>query len=203
MIYLAEQAIRSAITGLDFVERYGGFTRPLTATIAGKRKTFPVAYYLSDKQCFEDGLFEAWTPDDKYKSVCYWEQAGPNSITYQKEFESANRMRFICWLNLQKLGISTPTNPERFALAVMKAIKGRRSFNIGSVQGTVDFNSFQMQYDQNTVFGSYSYSDRNSLFFFPYAFFAFDCTANVKITDGCIPALTVAEGLACEPDIIA
>ena len=74
MLYIVEPALRAKALALPFVERYGGIAHPMTHTFGGDAiKTFPVSMALTGAQCFDQGKYANLVPDDRYKSVSYFE----------------------------------------------------------------------------------------------------------------------------------
>lgn len=194
MIRYIEQALRSTITGLSFVERYGGEAYPVTVDIASEkgsiRKTMPVSNNLNDTACLETGRYSKLVPDSLYKSVCYLEEQGPASITYTgakaNEITSRQRVRLVCWLNMKRLGYSDTLGTMRFAAEALNAIKGRRSFTVDNVSGELSITSATiMEKDPQRIFAKYSYSDLSWAFFWPYDFFAVEFEAMVMVNAAC------------------
>lgn len=199
MNYLIEQAMRSSITGLSFVERYGGIVRAMKYKDAGK---IPVSTLLSSDQCKDTSFYKMLIPDDAYKSVVYLEELGIRGPNFggpkQNVMIFNSRMRFVAWLNLRKLGISDAYNPERFALEAITALKGRNDFTQDSISGDFQVLRFTVGgTDYNTAFGRYSYADRAHLFFDPYGFFYFDMEIELRINAACVPALTLSDPIDC------
>ena len=199
MNYLIEQALRTKITGLSFVERYGGVVRSMQYKDVGK---VPVSTLLTSDQCKDPSFYKLLVPASAYKSVCYLEALSNTGPTFSGPKQNAitfkNSLRFVAWLNLRKLGIDGDYNPERFAIEAMSAIKGRTDFNKDQIQGAVEILNFRMgTADFNTAFGKYSYSGKDSLFFDPYGFFFFDFDVKLSINAGCLDAITLGDPMDC------
>ena len=197
MIRYTEQALRAALTGLSFVERYGGEAYPVSYDVAldngAVRKTLPVSMNLNDTACLETGRYSKLVPDDLYKSVAYLEEQGPASITYTgakaNEITSRQRVRFVCWLNMKRLGYSDTLGTMRFAVETLNAIKGRRSFSVDGVPGELDITRASiLEKNPQQVFSRYSYSDLSWAFFWPYDFFAVEFEAVVMVNAACFEA---------------
>lgn len=209
MIYLIESAIRSKITGLNFIERYGGYAMPVTADFPSEEgantKTFPVSCYLSNAECFEQGKYRNLVPNDAYKSVCYVEEGGYSNIEFsgprRNSWNSVARIRVVCWLNYNKLGLDDCKSTDRFALAMMDAImngNGFYSFNTDSIKGSIHIQTARIvEKNPQIVFGKYSYYNMPHLFFWPYDFFAIDLSMNMMISGGCVPSLTLGSEVEC------
>lgn len=199
MNYLIEQALRSKITGLSFIERYGGIVRPITYKDAGK---VPVSTLLTADQCKDPSFYKLLVPDSDYKSISYFEVLNNSGPVFEGPKQSMmvyeGSLRFVCWLNLRALGIADAYNPERFSIEVMNAIKGRTAVNVDGIQGEVQVLKTTMGgVDPKVPFGRYSYSNKERLFFNPYGFFYFDIKVQLMIGASCIAALSIADPLTC------
>lgn len=209
MIYLIDQAIRSKITALNFVERYGGFAMPVTADFpsdeGANRKTFPVSCSLSASECFEQDKYKNLVPNDAYKSVCYIEEVAINAFEFggskRKSWTTTARIRVVCWLNYNKLGLDDCKSTDRFALALIAAVmenNGYYSFDIDSIKGAVHIQGAKIvEKNPNVVFGRYSYANMSHLFFWPFDFFAVDFSCGIHISGGCVPGLTLGSEVTC------
>jgi len=207
MIRIIEQVLASQITGLNFIERYGGFVRPLTSTFGvgdnAVQKTFPVTDNLSEKQCFELGKWQMCVPNDQYKSVSYWEEVGGSTITMEgpklNQAASQTTARFVCWMNMKKLGLDDVKGVTRFELATINAISGSHRFtDVDGIAGRVDVTRIvTVQNTPARVFGAYSYQDKQWAFFWPYAFFALDVTARVYVSMDCLTDVTLGTEISC------
>jgi hypothetical protein len=187
MINLIEGALRSKIEALNFVGRYGGLVRP----IKHQKNTYPVSTYVSASQCQENGLYKALVPDDSYASVSYFEllRQSPGNITGPKKNLLTNNfaLRFVCWLNYQKLGLSEDTTADQFAAQAMKALKDAQTFEASTVKGQIIIdNMAPILNDSQQVFGTWSYYAKNEhIFFYPYGFFAIDMSLTARINLNC------------------
>lgn len=206
MIRYIEQALRSSLTGLSFVERYGGQAYPAAFAVTGEngaiRKTMPVSCNLNDTACLETGKYSKLVPDSLYKSVAYLEEQGPASIVYAgakaNEITSTQRVRFVAWLNMQRLGYDDCVGTMRFAAEALNAIKGRRSFTVDSVSGEMDINRASiLEKDPQRVFSRYSYSELQWAFFWPYDFFAIEFEARVMVNAACFESSTAQTAIKC------
>lgn len=208
MINLIEKTLRPLIAELPFVDRYGGVVRTITQKMDNASLSYPVSHYASEKRCFEDGLFTALVPDSDYKSVSYFEQRGASRLRSSgakgRETTTLVNVRFVCWLNLQKLGISDVPNLDNYIYAVINKIKGRHEFDVDGFKGAFTINELAVPInDHKALFADYSYSDKQEYFFFPYAYFAIDPTIEVEANLGCLPTMTLGMASECEPSTIS
>lgn len=208
MVRLIEQAFASDVQALAFIERYGALARPTELYIpAGAQsllKVFPVSCDISATDCFETGKYSQLVPNDAYKSVCWFEQNGdaPTQLSGAKAkvATATQNMRFVCWLNLKKLGYDDCKGTTRFELAVIKALSGSRSFTVDGITGRIDVVSTSViQQDRARVFGRYSFAEarNDAVFFWPYGFFAVDLVCKVSVPVGCVDDLVSETEIEC------
>lgn len=206
MIRYIEQALRSTITGLSFVERYGGHAYPVSFAVNGEGgasiKAMPVSCGLNDARCLETGKYTHLVPDDRYKSVAYLEEQGPASIVYggakANEITAIQRVRLVCWLNMRRMGYDDCIGTMRFAAEALNAIKGRRAFTADAITGEMEINRASiMEKDPQRVFSRYSYSGLSWAFFWPYDFFAVEFEARVMVNAACFEGSTAQNEIEC------
>ena len=210
--------IKPAITNLYWVDRYAGIARAITrervvvspdneyqATIA---ESFPAGRDIDVKQCWENGLYLDLVPNDKYKSVVYWEDltglqeagqyvrlSGGRSFTgYQAT------LRMVCWLNVQKLGYD---GYEKTTDLLQDAMKAINSVDFKGITSPVRIRRLTMQVmdilpkDHNSIFSRYSYAGDASLFMHPFDFFALNVRTQVQLSSDCVPLLTQKFEIPC------
>lgn len=210
MIHLIEQATSADITALNFVERYGGRAIPVSAKFeAGggddpsfPTKTYPVSSQISEKQCFEGGKYLNLVPNEQYKSVAYLEQtagaSGARSDFTEEGISITETVRFVCWLNMRKLGIDNTKGTFAFEAAAIKALFKEYNTTIEGVSVSVDPVSFRIvNKNPRAVFGQYSYSNIDWAFFWPFDYFAIDFTFRVLLDAGCLEDVTLGNEISC------
>lgn len=207
MVRLIEQTLKPLIEAQGYIGQYGGVVQAVTIPHeVGEDqfigKTFPVSCYLSAQDCFDGGKYFDLVPDDKYSSVAYFEQRGSSTLSTagpnKREWAFQEELRFVCWLNYPKLGLSDCKGPERFALSFLSSIMGSRNFTVDGISGRLDINNARLlPRDFRQVFGRYSYSDKQHVFFSPYDFFAVDLTARVHINRDCLADVTLGDEITC------
>ena len=208
MTRLIEQAFSADVQALAFIERYGALARPTELYIpAGNQsllKTFPISCNVSATDCLETGKYTQLVPNDAYKSVCWFEETGdaPTEISgpKAKTATAVQNMRFVCWLNLKRLGYDDCQGTTRFELAVIKALSGARSFTVDGITGRIDVTRTSIiQQDRARIFGRYSFAEsrNDAVFFWPYGFFAVDLVCRVMVGVGCIDDLVSETEIEC------
>jgi len=209
MIFLIEQALRSTITGINFVERYGGIVRPVSQVREGEEgrtfvDTFPVSRYVSVADCFDNGMQRDLIPDEAYKSVAYWEQRGSSTITpggpKGLQWNISQTLRLVVWLNFAKIGLTdydTTDELELYAIKQLHGLHGDINTALGYKFGFRVSGFETIQREPRTIFAPYSYSDKEWAFSWPYGFFAVDFNVNVELAAGCIVAPTLGDEITC------
>lgn len=206
MVRFIEQSIKSQITGLSFIERYGGVAIPVSITQQTKNgpviKVLPVSCDVDDTDCLETGKHPKLVPNSTYKSVAYLEEQGSTTVNFAGakagEITATSRIRLVVWLNMQKLGYDDCKGTNRFELETLNAIKGFREFTVDGVTGTVNISRTSIVQKVSTnIFAKYSYSDHQWAFFWPYDYFAVDFDATVKVGAGCLTSSTEQTVIEC------
>jgi hypothetical protein len=205
MIHIIEQVLRNKITALPFIERYGGVAYPLTSQFPGQGdiiKTFPVSTTISSNQCFHQDKYKNLIPDDRYKSLSYLEGlANPVSITFDGPKKGvvimSQTLRFVCWLNLPKLGFTDLAVTSDLAIKSIDALSGEYAFTYKGTQGRVSVKNSRSIFDRQQVFGLYSYFDKQAVFMYPYSFFAIELQVTAQLGRKCIDELVINDPINC------
>lgn len=209
MVYLIEQALRSTITGLNFVERYGALVRAVPNIITdpetGSKKMnyFPISYYVSTADCFDAGMERHLVPDESVNSVVYWEHQGNSNFTRDSNasiFSGLFRMRLVCWVNLPALGFNEILKTDELELVTAHAILSSHGMitTIGGNKISIGVNSVTpVVRNETTVFSRYVYADKAYVYTYPYGFFALDCQFKLSISEGCISDINLGTEIKC------
>jgi hypothetical protein len=203
MLYIIEPALRAKAEALPFVERYGGIAHPITANFAGDGlKTLPVSMSLTGAQCFDQGKYINLVPDDRYKSVSYFEGLNsPARIAFSGEKRGiatiSQSVRFVAWLNMTRLGYDNQAQVGLMALAAVAAFQDKYPITFAGKSGRMEVTSARVLLDKNSAFGGYTYVDRQHLFMWPYAFFAVEMETVTQLPMRCLEELEAGEPLQC------
>lgn len=202
MIDLIGEIFKDRVGGLNFVERFSPFVRPLEKTfeigtgkdLQFKRETYPIASELNDRECWETGKHLFLVPDSSKSSVCWFEDRSPAQTVLEGSkkgtFNITQSVRFSCWLNLQKLGVHTndlvAANIAGFELAFMDVIpRVSEAFDKDGITGRISTSNYSvLPQDPKVVFDRYSFKDMPHLFLSPFAFFGVDFVVNMNIPAG-------------------
>ena len=204
MIHIIEQVLASRIAQLQFVERYGGVAYPLTAQFPGANevKTFPVSTQVSANSCFQQDKYKNLIPDDRYISLAYLEGlVNPSRITFDGPKKGvvimAQLVRFVCWLNLPKLGFTDLARVSDLAVKTIDTLTGEFAFTYRGTSGRLSVKNSRTLFDRQAIFGQYSYFDRQEVFMYPYAFFALEMEVTAQVGRKCIDDITYPAPINC------
>lgn len=207
MIRLATEVLKPIVIALPFVERFGGLAKAITANFEGSgdafaAKTFPISCDLNSKECFELGKYQNLLPNDKYKSVAYFEHNNNTKLVESNlignPWEASTTIRFVCWLNMRLLGLDDCFGTSRFEIVTAKDIIGVHRFTVDSIDGKLTVRTANIvQKDPRVIFGRYSYADKDHVFHHPFDFFAIDFDLKIEINPACLNDMTIPDPLDC------
>jgi len=199
MIYIIEPTLRSQITDLPFIERYGGIAIPYKTTLDGGSKgmypvSFPVSANLTENDCLIGGKLANLVPDDNYKSLAYFEGVStPANVLHtgvkQSILEIKTGLKLVVWVNLPKVGIgTTPESIGILALETAKALygtKGYYDFNYSGTSGHIIIGNYRISFDSTQVFSGYTYQDKQAFLMYPYGYFTILLDVTIKVGSMC------------------
>lgn len=212
MVNLLLKAYQDAITSLGWIERYGGLVRPVVTqeltVMDGKTFKVPVVYPVScliESSCTDPGIFKRLQPDSTYKSVAYFEQRGSGKLAIEGPARNLLTLtvplRFVAWLNFQKLGIDGCPDTLSFQLSVAKALSGPpiiTDSTLLSQGGSVSILEFEFPEQRaSLIFSPYSYAEKEWAFFPPYGFFALDMRAKITVNLACFEEPEINDPIQC------
>lgn len=207
MIRLAIETLKPKISTLPFIERFGGLSQMVTADFEGtgkafEKKSFPVSCDMSASECYEQGKYKNLVPNEMYKSVSYFEHFTSVNNSESKHgqgiWEANTSVRFVCWLNMRKLGIDDCKGTSLLELAVLNALVGVHDIDVDGVKGRLTIRTAKIiPHDYRQIFGKYSYSNKDAVFFHPYEFFAIDFDVKIEINRNCLVDVTFGAPIEC------
>jgi hypothetical protein len=208
MIHEVIESLRTKITGLPFIEKYGGLVRIAKKAFTNDEgiyyKTFPVSCDVSNAECWNNDRYKDLLPDENYKSIAYFESAG-NIIVKKTQYLSSGRdayhviapIDFICWLNLPKLGISDCHSSIFELMAVDLFYQSHKpqleNFNVASFK--MEIKSFSSRDEK--IFAKYSYGDLSGLLLYPFDFFKISLELSFYIDPNCIQNFVLNPPIDC------
>ena len=122
MVAAIADILKAQLSGLDWIERFGGLV--IEAKKADTRKadngdtvtvgwqSWPVACDVNAERCFEDAAKLKWfIPESSLAAVAYFADNGGTSFVGFDEFTPKRggliyrfNLKFICWMNMKRLG---------------------------------------------------------------------------------------------------
>lgn len=206
------QSIGHKVTDLSFIERYGGLVqtaRQIQEVTDGQftEVAFPVSCNVNASQCWEDGKYQDLVPNDQYSSIAYFEDRNGSQFNgtvkdrpKQSYMQFTHNVRFVCWLNLQKLGITECHAPK----AVLQALKALycKNENIETSSGLKlsRFNmnvTSQLPKDANIIFDRYTYAHCQDALLYPFDYFAFNVQLSYNINPSCFEDWAINTPVNC------
>lgn len=196
-------------SALGFIERYGGLIRPLRYNERdGDGNVYPIAYPVScliADSCTDPSIYKGLTPDDRYKSVAYFERRGAGSIEFgkpaQHDMTFRLPLRFVAWLNYKKLGVEGCPSTLAYSMAFIKALRNQ---NMAASDDTLTnparvlVKSFELPEQRaDIIFAPYSYAAKEWAFMPPYGFFAVDLVAELTTSIYCFTEPVVPAEIDC------
>lgn len=202
--------IKPSITGMSWVDRYAGIaktisreqivTTPDNEYQATVTESFPAGCDIDVRNCWENGMYLDLVPNDKYRSVVYWEDLTGLQDAGQYIRLSGGRsfmgfqatLRMVCWLNAKKLGYEGCDNTPEFIQDAMKVING---IDLKQITSPIRIRRISLQVmdilpkDHNAIFSKYSYSGNSGLFIYPFDYFALNVRLQVQMSSDCAPVL--------------
>ena len=195
LIQTAIEILTPQLVGLGWVENYGGVIQRIAFPIQNgdgvNYKYMPIGCGLSFDDCNKNQRYTALSPDNKKKSVLYWEvlqgltDRGPDGQQRHRRVLQG-RARLVGWLNAAKLG-KTQCNTAADAIKSIIPIL-YQDFKNGSLptvfqNSRVEFKLIGEQPKDAAIFSPYSY-DKNidGVLLYPYDFFALDVEITVFLS---------------------
>ena len=201
MTYLIEQVLRSPIQALNWVEKYGGVVRPYLDKSKNPTQVYPITAYNSDPACTETDVFTPITPNDQFKSVVYWEYNGGSNIDLrERAYQTAvERLRFVAWINPKKQGVTPAAGLSSvYAADFVSRIAKVNTATVSTIPiQIVTTRANIIQVETDTVFGRYSYGDKQHLFVQPFEWFAIDFEFLVTMPNMCASLITIDDPVEC------
>ena len=122
MVAAIADILKAQLSGLDWIERFGGLV--IEAKKADTRKadngdvvtvgwqSWPVACDVNVERCFEDAAKLKWfIPESSLAAVAYFVDNGGTSFVGFDEFTPRRggliyrfNLKFVCWMNMKRLG---------------------------------------------------------------------------------------------------
>lgn len=197
------QILREQIEDLPFVERIAGLVRTQIMTeetdLGKKRKSFPVACDVSAEDCVKKGKYQDLVPNDKVKSVIYFEENGGSQFLefVRGDYKYRSSLRLVGWLNLKKLGVTGCSYSANAVMQILSALP-MKPFNALSKYTRVEITGVSEMEKSNAIFAKYTYDEGVSQYLmYPFDFFALNITLEYIVPRACISEMILNDPLNC------
>lgn len=170
----------------------------------GQVQIYPVACDVNQAQCWENGTYKYLIPDTSVASLSFFIDNGGATV---KSVEGpklglirfAFDLRFVCWMNVQKLG-STDCNFSAKAVPfVISRLMGSQS-PVGVFDGGIEeqiyknmtVNSIRQMVKTPAIFEPFFFAlegAKRGVFLFPFDYFGLNITGTFDIAKNCLPDL--------------
>jgi len=184
------EIILGKINGLTWVDKTAGLVRPIsihqpnaTGTI---KKTFPVSCNLDSKTSYDK--YKDLIPDDKYKSIMYFEDLGVNVVGSDARYINCqSTLRLVCWLNGKRLGYDGCGISTIAVIEILKVFTELfNPFNEGKFT-KIKIAAVSEQAKEPTIFTKYSYDETQTQFLMqPFDYFALQIRVDYSIALSCV-----------------
>ena len=208
MINLICEQLKTRLAALPYAEKTAGLVKIAVRRIEGEsedgtkyllqEQRFPIAANVNGAECWRSGTYKDLAPNTSLKSVTYFEQVSPETITPEtKPFTGTSvKLRLVGWFNLKKLGV-TGELPPQIKYEIMSLLQNSVTVTIGARTENVRLNVNQVITDPS-VFAKYSYEKAiiENMLLYPYSYFAIDFTATWLLQPNCYTFTPLTE-IAC------
>lgn len=187
-------------TPLNFVDKIAGMVRPMVKVDVIEleddrqmivRKVFPVACNVTARQCEEEGMYTDLVPDDKYRTIIYFEDRGSKFIDRARDrMNFISQLRLVCWMNLKHFNT---TECSLSAPIIAKIVSSLPTIyeNSGNYQNILVEVSGVVPKTQD-IFSFYTYKEEtNQYLLYPYDYFALDLNVKFSINKNCIEDIEI------------
>lgn len=215
MIAAIAKILDAQIGNLPWIERRAGLvaqaqkpsfvTDPADgAQTATGIQIYPIACDVNQAKCWENGTYKYLIPDTSVASLSFFVDnggAGVKSVEGPKQglVRFAFDVRFVCWMNVQKLN-STDCNFSAKAVPfVIARLMGSQSA-VGVFGGGIEeqiyrnmtVNSIHQMVKTPAIFEPFFFARegaKRGVFLFPFDYFGLNITGTFDIAKNCLPDL--------------
>lgn len=189
-----------------WIERYGGLATTVKQPSDGTNQkcSYPVSCSVKNKECWENQLYLNLVPDDKYKSIVYFEEVGASQIVDVKKGACVfkQKVRLVFWVNMLQLGYDQCSIIHMLLPQLVKCFHCKNW--VQQVQGIGQIYTEVSNILGSTetilrVFNKYNYGDQYCLYLYPYEVGAIDITVQYMVDANCFDPVDVIE---CKEPIV-
>lgn len=224
MLSVVADVLKSRLTDLPWIERFGGLVQEATrpqlirgadgVDIIKGYDVYPVACDVNLVNCWEGGRYKMLEPDSTKAAVAFFTDGGGvtlKSVDDPKEswMVFSFELRFLCWMNLMRLGETITAGgcqpSGRVVPYVVHKLWGDHTasglFGGGleeEVFGRIRVTAVSELQKRAGIFDPFSFARSNmALFIYPYDYFGLRIQGTFEINRNCLPEF----GVYWEPEI--
>jgi hypothetical protein len=212
MLHNAINAIRDNISALGYIEKCAGLVQKVIqydeseqAQALGLkvvRSSYPVSSQINALECWQNGRYTDLVPSSEKMSLAYCEATSDimesfvRNMDYAKEYSQS--FKYVFWLNLPKMGISTEYVKENIIIEALRVINETMGFQFGGVQMGMIASTNLISHHEPSIFSEYTY-DNNVIqnMMYPYDYFAINFKVTALISDNCLPPFVLSSPIQC------
>lgn len=213
MIRQLIQPLEPSIKKLDFIHRYGGVARTASRKVSTDdmfskfaTETFPISSTLNERECWADGKYLQLCPDDRFYSVSFFEEVNGmqfDGYTTRKSNRRSfpvfsGKLRFVCWMNYQKLGLDETEYSSQFALSLIGAMNKRLiNFKCGFDVIEAEYKVSQIEPQTKNPFDKYSFQDIGQLLLYPFGYVSLILDVKAMVSPECFKGVELLTPIDC------
>ncbi len=187
--------LKSQINALPFIDKLAGLVKTVVISDQNEsgqkiKKSFPIACNVSGDECVNNGAYKDLTPNNSYKSVLYFEEAGGTQLTgiERGKMHFRSQVRLVGWLNLKKMGL---TDCQYSSTAVLQIIRELSAMiqpgNYGNKYIHLRVTGINEIEKSSAIFGRYTYDESiNQYLVYPFDYFALNISVEFSVNPSCI-----------------
>lgn len=196
MIRQIIDSILQDITALNFSDTVAGCVITANRNVIDKdnrtiRKSFPIYWNDRTDTCQNYSDYMDLVPNDKKKSIIYWEENGLQMVQNHGGFaEFRASVTLVCWCNL-KLINQFFTDATEVKLNLINAIPEFPQ-NVGNLYSFIRFIYTGEQQKSNAIFNRYTYNEEEKQYLlYPFDYFALNYDVLFYAGKECVQPITI------------
>ena len=170
--YLLEE-IKANLDALPYLERYGGLIKKGYLNTSEGVKIYPVGCDVTNKDCVNNkSIYQQMVPNDKLKSIAYFEEVQPlvpvanfpNGSNNRNQQKLVGKLAFTFWGNKKNLGLQPCEDVEIYAPHLIAIIQTMRRVvltagPLAGAQYDIAFSGFQRK-DKDLIFSPFNFKEK-------------------------------------------
>lgn len=205
MVSKIADILKARIAELTWIERFGGlcvqairsdFKNDGTGNMVKiGDQIYPVACDVNAEKCWEDGKYKYFMPDASLSAVAFFvDNGGVDFVSTEGPKQARLRMKFnlkfLCWVNLAKLGQTDCNLSGVVAPYVIAKLHGPQTGT--DVLKAVNVTQIRQLIKLPSMFAPFTFEKdgaNKGLFLYPYNYFGLSISGTFDIEKNCLPPL--------------